>query len=153
MHVCALLFPARHLIPNHLVPGLARQYDAESKSCTFKAWSHVVSLIYRPSQPKVRSTTQRLRKGRNPTGPSPADQLFHGGGSRFPLHVPVHDRTWPIEDEPPTADVRQHSTFGFFAKPLEAWSASFVPNYLSQSFRCHQLIQFGERGRHNGSGI
>jgi hypothetical protein len=28
------------------VPGLARQYDAEAKSRTFKPWSHVVSLIY-----------------------------------------------------------------------------------------------------------
>jgi len=35
-----------NLIPNHLVPGLARQYDAESKSRTFKPWSYVVSLIY-----------------------------------------------------------------------------------------------------------
>jgi len=35
-----------NLIPNHLVPGLARQYDAEAKSRTFKPWSHVVSLIY-----------------------------------------------------------------------------------------------------------
>jgi DDE family transposase/uncharacterized protein DUF4372 len=35
-----------NLIPNHLVPGLARQHDAEAKSRTFKPWSHVVSLIY-----------------------------------------------------------------------------------------------------------
>ena len=28
------------------MPGLARQYDAEAKSSTFKPWSHVVSLIY-----------------------------------------------------------------------------------------------------------
>jgi len=35
-----------NLIPNHLVPGLARQYDADTKSRTFKPWSHVVSLIY-----------------------------------------------------------------------------------------------------------
>lgn len=35
-----------NLIPNHLVPGLARQYNAEAKSRTFKPWSHVVSLIY-----------------------------------------------------------------------------------------------------------
>jgi len=35
-----------NLIPNHLVPGLARQYDAGAKSRTFKPWSHVVSLIY-----------------------------------------------------------------------------------------------------------
>jgi hypothetical protein len=35
-----------NLIPNYLVPGLARQYDAEAKSRTFKPWSHVVSLIY-----------------------------------------------------------------------------------------------------------
>src|SRR5512136_1451963 len=35
-----------NLIPNHLVPGLARQSDAQAKSCTFKPWSHVVSLIY-----------------------------------------------------------------------------------------------------------
>jgi hypothetical protein len=35
-----------NLIPNHLVPTLARQHDAEAKSRTFKPWSHVVSLIY-----------------------------------------------------------------------------------------------------------
>ena len=35
-----------NLIPNHLVPGLAREHDAEAKSRTFKPWSHVVSLIY-----------------------------------------------------------------------------------------------------------
>src|SRR5512141_3072663 len=35
-----------NLIPNHLVPGLARQYDAQDKSRTFKPWSHVVGLIY-----------------------------------------------------------------------------------------------------------
>ncbi len=35
-----------NLIPNHLVPALARQYDAEAKSRTFRPWSHVVSLIY-----------------------------------------------------------------------------------------------------------
>jgi hypothetical protein len=35
-----------NLIPNHLVPGLARQHDSQAKSRTFKPWSHVVSLIY-----------------------------------------------------------------------------------------------------------
>jgi hypothetical protein len=35
-----------NLIPNHLVPGLARQHDAQAKSRTFKPWCHVVSLIY-----------------------------------------------------------------------------------------------------------
>ena len=35
-----------NLIPNHLVPTLARQHDAQAKSRTFKPWSHVVSLIY-----------------------------------------------------------------------------------------------------------
>jgi hypothetical protein len=35
-----------NLIPNHWVPGLARQYNAEAKSRTFRPWSHVVSLIY-----------------------------------------------------------------------------------------------------------
>jgi hypothetical protein len=35
-----------NLIPNHLVPGLARRYNVEAKSRTFKPWSHVVSLIY-----------------------------------------------------------------------------------------------------------
>lgn len=35
-----------NLIPNHLVPGPARQHDAEAKSRTFKPWSHVVNLIY-----------------------------------------------------------------------------------------------------------
>jgi hypothetical protein len=35
-----------NLIPNHLVPGLARQYEVDTKSRTFKPWSHVLSLIY-----------------------------------------------------------------------------------------------------------
>jgi len=35
-----------NLIPNHLVPGLARQHEVHTKSRTFKPWSHVVSLIY-----------------------------------------------------------------------------------------------------------
>jgi len=35
-----------NLIPNHLVPGLARKHDAQAKSRTFRPWSHVVSLIY-----------------------------------------------------------------------------------------------------------
>ena len=35
-----------NLIPNHLVPGLARQHDAQAKSRTFKPWGHVVSLLY-----------------------------------------------------------------------------------------------------------
>jgi len=41
-----LLRQLGNLIPNHLVPGLARRYNAEAKSRTFKPWSHVVSLIY-----------------------------------------------------------------------------------------------------------
>jgi hypothetical protein len=35
-----------NLIPNHLVPSLAREHGAEARSRTFKPWSHVVSLIY-----------------------------------------------------------------------------------------------------------
>ena len=35
-----------NLIPNHLVPGLARKHDAQAKSRTFRPWSHVVSLVY-----------------------------------------------------------------------------------------------------------
>jgi hypothetical protein len=35
-----------NLIPNHLVPELAREHDAEAKSRTFRPWSHVVSLLY-----------------------------------------------------------------------------------------------------------
>ncbi len=35
-----------NLIPNHLVPGLAREHDAQAKSRTFKPWGHVVSLLY-----------------------------------------------------------------------------------------------------------
>ncbi|HZR18882.1 MAG TPA: IS4 family transposase [Verrucomicrobiae bacterium] len=42
----SLLRQLCNLIPNHLVPGLAREYDAEAKSRTFKPWSHVVSLIF-----------------------------------------------------------------------------------------------------------
>lgn len=35
-----------NLIPNHLVPQLAREHRADEKSRTFKPWSHVVSLVY-----------------------------------------------------------------------------------------------------------
>ncbi len=35
-----------NLIPNHLVPGLARQHEVDTQSRTFKPWSHVLSLIY-----------------------------------------------------------------------------------------------------------
>jgi len=35
-----------NLIPNHLVPMLARETGVEAKARTFSPWSHVVSLIY-----------------------------------------------------------------------------------------------------------
>jgi len=35
-----------NLIPNHLVPQLAREHAVEGKSRTFRPWSHVVSLLY-----------------------------------------------------------------------------------------------------------
>ncbi len=35
-----------NLIPNHLVPTLAREHDSQAKSRSFKPWSHVLSLIY-----------------------------------------------------------------------------------------------------------
>lgn len=35
-----------NLIPNHLVPQLARDTGAEEKSRSFKPWSHVVSLLF-----------------------------------------------------------------------------------------------------------
>lgn len=35
-----------NLIPNHLVPQLARDTGVEAKSRTFAPWSHVVSLLY-----------------------------------------------------------------------------------------------------------
>lgn len=35
-----------NLIPNHLVPQLAREHAVEEKSRTFRPWSHVLSLIY-----------------------------------------------------------------------------------------------------------
>jgi hypothetical protein len=35
-----------NLIPNHLVPQLARDTGAEKKSRSFKPWSHVVSLLF-----------------------------------------------------------------------------------------------------------
>ena len=40
-----LLRQLSNLIPNHLVPTLVRQHDAQAKSRTFKPWSHVVSMI------------------------------------------------------------------------------------------------------------
>src|SRR5215472_14605078 len=45
-HSFTLLRQLCNLIPTHLVPRLARESDAESKSRTFKPWSHMVSLIY-----------------------------------------------------------------------------------------------------------
>jgi hypothetical protein len=45
-HKFTLLHQLCNLIPNHLVPGLARQHDVQAKSRTFKPWSHVVSLLY-----------------------------------------------------------------------------------------------------------
>lgn len=35
-----------NLIPNHLVPKLARATGADKKARTFRPWSHVVSLLY-----------------------------------------------------------------------------------------------------------
>ena len=35
-----------NLIPNHLVPQLARTHAVQERSRTFLPWSHVVSLIY-----------------------------------------------------------------------------------------------------------
>src|SRR5712691_9337887 len=35
-----------NLIPNHLVPQLARDTGAEQKSRSFTPWSHVVSLLF-----------------------------------------------------------------------------------------------------------
>ncbi len=42
----SLLRQLCNLIPNHLVPRLAREHSVEQKSRTFLPWSHVVSLIY-----------------------------------------------------------------------------------------------------------
>ena len=42
----SLLRQLCNLIPNHLVPQLARAHSVEEKSRTFRPWSHVVSLIY-----------------------------------------------------------------------------------------------------------
>jgi hypothetical protein len=43
----SLLRQLCNLIPNHLVPKLARDTGVEEKSRTFKPWSHVVSLEWR----------------------------------------------------------------------------------------------------------
>ena len=42
----SLLRQLCNLIPNHLVPHLARAHAVEQKSRTFRPWSHVVSLLY-----------------------------------------------------------------------------------------------------------
>jgi hypothetical protein len=42
----SLLGQLCNLIPNHLVPQLARAHAVEEKSRTFCPWSHVVSLLY-----------------------------------------------------------------------------------------------------------
>src|SRR6516164_8719816 len=69
-----------NLIPNHLVPGLARQYDAEAKSRTFKPWSHVVSLIYAQLthalgvERRVRRTAPERGTAVSGSGSNPAQQ-------------------------------------------------------------------------------
>ena len=35
-----------NLIPNHLVPGLAREHESTDHARTFSHWSHVVALLY-----------------------------------------------------------------------------------------------------------
>ena len=42
----SLLRQLCNLIPNHLVPQLARTHAVQGKCRTFLPWSHVVSLIY-----------------------------------------------------------------------------------------------------------
>lgn len=42
----SLLRQLCNLIPNHLVPRLAREHSVEPKCRTFLPWSHVVSLLY-----------------------------------------------------------------------------------------------------------
>jgi len=42
----SLLRQLCNLIPNHLVPHLAREHAVEARSRTFVPWSHVVSLLY-----------------------------------------------------------------------------------------------------------
>ena len=42
----SLLRQLCNLIPNHLVPQLARATDSDAKARTFSPWSHVVSLLY-----------------------------------------------------------------------------------------------------------
>ncbi len=42
----SLLRQLCNLIPNPLVPQLARAADSETKAQTFSPWSHVVSLLY-----------------------------------------------------------------------------------------------------------
>jgi hypothetical protein len=42
----SLLRQLCNLIPNHLVPQLAREHAVVERSRTFRPWSHVVSLIY-----------------------------------------------------------------------------------------------------------
>jgi len=42
----SLLRQLCNLIPNHLVPQLAREHAVEERSRTFRPWSHVLSLIY-----------------------------------------------------------------------------------------------------------
>ena len=42
----SLLRQLCNLIPNHLVPQLARAHAVQEQSRTFRPWSHVVSLIY-----------------------------------------------------------------------------------------------------------
>jgi hypothetical protein len=41
----SLLRQLCNLIPNHLVPQLAREHAVVERSRTFRPWSHVVSLI------------------------------------------------------------------------------------------------------------
>jgi hypothetical protein len=42
----SLLRQIANLIPNHLVPQLARETGVEEDARTFKPWSHVLTLVF-----------------------------------------------------------------------------------------------------------
>ena len=88
----SLLRQLCNLIPNHLVPQLARATDSEAKARTFSPWSHVVSLLYAQLPHSIGlndvSDALRLRSGplspiRGATPPS-KNGLSHANRQRDP---------------------------------------------------------------------
>ena len=89
-----------NLVPNHLVPQLAREHAVEEKHRTFRPGSHVVSLIHAQLTHALGSRTYatpcgctRVRCRPFAAQPRPA---------RTPSRTPIADATpgWPLVPHP-----------------------------------------------------